>query len=499
MLTATRRNRYAINIWPGFVDALATLLLVFIFMLVVFVMAQFRLSDALTRRASEIIGLTASLNDQQNRNQTLTDQLDQSRQSLTDLSAQNETLQQTRDRLYDELSVARQLIAAAERQAEELSAELDRSQSQLTQRNRQLQDRDDTVTRLTGQIEDQTGLLNRMTDELNVRDDALARLTGQLAAAEQRSTDLDSELTGLREQLQNQRQSLEQQVATLLAARNSLSDQLEQLSGQLADALVGRQNLQTRLSEAETNLTARTDELDATERQNSETRRLITLLEQQNRNQRERLAMIDSELNRTTEARTDLQQQLDELSRQLDTSRRRNAFQQQAIDRLQELRQQELANKVEELNRYRSDFFGQLRDVLGERGDIRIVGDRFLFQSELFFGSGSATLGETGKQQLDQVATAIGDVSKVIPNEIDWILQVNGHTDRVPINTPTFRSNWELSQARALSIVRYLIDQGIPPERLAAAGFAEFQPLDETNTSEAYRRNRRIELKLTSR
>jgi len=159
-----------------------------------------------------------------------------------------------------------------------------------------------------------------------------------------------------------------------------------------------------------------------------------------------------------------------------------------------------LAQRVQELSRYRSDFFGKLRDILGNRPDIRVVGDRFVFQSEVFFDSGQAALRPEGKAELDQLAAALLDLEKQIPAEINWVLRVDGHTDTRPLGpTSPFKSNWELSAARAISVVQYLISLGVPAQRLVAAGFAEYQPLDPGNTEEAYRRNRRIELKLTER
>jgi len=154
---------------------------------------------------------------------------------------------------------------------------------------------------------------------------------------------------------------------------------------------------------------------------------------------------------------------------------------------------------VQELSRYRSEFFGRLRAILGNRPDIRIVGDRFVFQSEVFFDTGQATLLPEGRAELDTVASALIDLDKQIPSEIAWVLRVDGHTDVRPINSPVFKSNWELSSARAISVVQYLISLGVPAQRLVAAGFAEFQPLDTANTEEAFKRNRRIELKLTEK
>jgi chemotaxis protein MotB len=158
-----------------------------------------------------------------------------------------------------------------------------------------------------------------------------------------------------------------------------------------------------------------------------------------------------------------------------------------------------LASKVEELARYRSEFFGRLREVLGDRPDIRVVGDRFVFQSEVLFQSGSADLQEGGRAQITQLARTLAEVAAKIPPDISWVLRVDGHTDRVPIATARFPSNWELSTARAVAVVKQLTERGIPSARLAATGFGEFQPLDAREDAGAYQRNRRIEFKLTER
>ena len=158
-----------------------------------------------------------------------------------------------------------------------------------------------------------------------------------------------------------------------------------------------------------------------------------------------------------------------------------------------------LATRVQELARYRSDFFGRLRKLLGNRSGIRIEGDRFVFQSEVLFASGAAELNPIGTDQLGQLAETLKKISIGIPNDLDWVLRVDGHTDRNPIKTPLFPSNWELSSARSTSVVKYLIKQGVPPNRLVAAGFGEYQPIDNGGDEIAFRRNRRIEFKLTQR
>jgi chemotaxis protein MotB len=155
---------------------------------------------------------------------------------------------------------------------------------------------------------------------------------------------------------------------------------------------------------------------------------------------------------------------------------------------------------VQELARYRSDFFGRLRQILGNRPEIRVVGDRFVFQSEVLFDTGAATLKPQGNAELDKVADAILDLSKEIPPDIPWVLRVDGHTDKRPLTgSGEFKSNWALSAARAISVVQYLASRGVPPQRLLAAGFGEYQPVDLGSTDDALARNRRIELKLTER
>jgi chemotaxis protein MotB len=194
-----------------------------------------------------------------------------------------------------------------------------------------------------------------------------------------------------------------------------------------------------------------------------------------------------------------LRRQLAALEDALNASEKRDKESQNKIADLGSRLNVALAQRVQELSRYRSEFFGRLRAILGNRPDIRIVGDRFVFQSEVFFDTGQAVLLPEGRAELDNVAAALTDLDKQIPGEIAWVLRVDGHTDVRPINSPIFKSNWELSSARAISVVQYLVSLGVPPQRLVAAGFAEFQPLDTAANEDAYKRNRRIELKLTER
>jgi chemotaxis protein MotB len=194
-----------------------------------------------------------------------------------------------------------------------------------------------------------------------------------------------------------------------------------------------------------------------------------------------------------------LRRQIAALNNALEASEQKDRASQTRIKNLGARLNAALARQVQELQRYRSDFFGRLRELLKNRKDIRVVGDRFVFESEVLFPSGSSDLTPEGLSAMDQLASAIVELERQIPKEINWALQVDGHTDIRPIASPTFPSNWELSTARAISVVRYLITRGVPPKRLVAAGYGEFQPLEQGNTEDVLRRNRRIELKLTNR
>jgi chemotaxis protein MotB len=226
-----------------------------------------------------------------------------------------------------------------------------------------------------------------------------------------------------------------------------------------------------------------------------------------------RIAALSKELADKSLLTNEAQAKIDLLNQQLLQLRRQMAALQEAInayeakDKDSQVRIADLgarlntllAKQVQELQRYRSDFFGRLRELLRDRKDIRVVGDRFVFESEVLFASGQANLTVEGLASIDQLATAILELERGIPREIDWALQVDGHTDARPISSALFPSNWELSSARATTVVKYLISRGVSPRRLVAAGYGEFQPLEEGLTEDVMRRNRRIELKLTNR
>ncbi|MEX2165584.1 MAG: peptidoglycan -binding protein [Methyloceanibacter sp.] len=224
-------------------------------------------------------------------------------------------------------------------------------------------------------------------------------------------------------------------------------------------------------------------------------RALGTQLDEQKKITTDALAKVEI-LNQQLAA---LRLQLAALQEALDASEAKDKESQVKIADLGQRLNVALAKKVQELARYRSDFFGKLREALGSRPDFQVVGDRFVFPSDVLFDSGSAEIKPEAMNQIGKLAAALKDLEGQIPPDIAWVMRVDGHTDIKPIITAEFPSNWELSSARAISVVRYLMEQGVKPERLVAAGFGEFQPIDAAESDEALRKNRRIELKLTER
>jgi chemotaxis protein MotB len=264
-----------------------------------------------------------------------------------------------------------------------------------------------------------------------------------------------------------------------------LAQQVNQLATMLSLAQSGNSDLQTRLNSLTQQLAAANQALAQAREQGAQSQERATAAQ----------TTID-QLNQNIAA---LRDQLGQIAAALDISEAKNKDQETQIADLGQRLNTALLSQVAQLAKYRSEFFGRLRDALGDRPDIRIVGDRFVFQSEVLFPPGSAQLGDAAKQRVAVVAAALKEIAAKIPGDIPWVLAVNGYTDKRPINTPQFPSNWELSAARAITVINFLISQGVPADRLAAAGFAEHDPIDSGDSEEAYAKNRRIELKLTER
>jgi len=390
MAAIARRRQRDTNIWPGFVDALATLLMVIMFVLMVFVLAQFFLSQALSGRDQALFKL-------QNHVSELAELLALERSNTDDL-------RKNVSQLSEELQISVAL-------------------------------RDDLKTTL--------GKLRLQSEETEQK----------LAAA---TTAMEADKSNIARQLK-EISGLARDVAALRALREELRSKIAEMAGKLD------QSGKKLLAEKDISESARAK---------------VALLNQQMAALRQTLAKISQALEVSEKRATEQKIQVTSLGKRLNAA---------------------LANKVHELSRYRSEFFGRLRDVLGAQKGVRIVGDRFVFQSEVLFAKGAADIGQAGHDQLRQLAATLQAISRKIPADIDWVLRVDGHTDKDPIKTAHFPSNWELSSARAISVVQFLIEQGLPPNRLAATGFGEFRPLEDRDDEIGKRRNRRIELKFTQR
>jgi chemotaxis protein MotB len=298
-----------------------------------------------------------------------------------------------------------------------------------------------------------------LQQEVQGKDSALRRLAAQIA-----------QLTDLLSMEKTGQAKLEKQVGDLqssLAEAESDRDKYKSLD---ETATAG-------LTAAQGNVTELSSNLEGEKKISANALTQVEMLNQQISALRQQIAALGAALDVSTKKNKEAQLHVTDLGQQLNIA---------------------LAQRAQELSSYRSNFFGKLREILGNRPDIRIVGDRFVLQSEIFFDTGKAELKPEGHDELDKVATAIIGLGSQIPTEIPWVLRVDGHTDVRPI-TGQFKSNWDLSAARAISVVRYLVDKGVKPSNLVAAAFGEFQPIDSGSTEEAYSRNRRIEFKLTDR
>lgn len=334
-----------------------------------------------------------------------------------------------------------------------------------------------------------------LSDALSGRDKALAQLNAELAQlAKTLSMEQDAKTTALAK--------VEELSASLLQTRgerDALRLNLDQASAELTRLTVKGEQDEAELARLAADLAA----LAELKRQlESEIASRLAELE----GEREKLA-VQTELSAKSAAQVELlnrqmaalRAQLDEITAALELSRTQAHAKDLRIEELGKELNLALAQKVGELQRYRSNFFGKLREVLGERDDIQIVGDRFVVPSELMFASGTDELTPAALTQLDSLATTLTEVASEIPSDIDWVLRIDGHTDKRPIATARFPSNWELSSARAIAIVKYLVTKGVPAKRLSANGFGQFRPLDPADTEAAYAVNRRIEIQLTNR
>lgn len=413
------------SVWPGYVDALSALLMVVIFVVLIFTLTQFLLSEILSGKESELVSLHRRMDElvgllglEKERNEVLTTEIASLSGLITDITQEKESLSSRLSELterseLDKTEIKRQLLLIAS-----------------------LQEDIDALRFMRRELEAKVG---QLAEALSAKKIELGSLRDRTMSLEARLAD-EKERTVLAQEIIDQREIRIQALA----------------------ALVGEQ-----------------EEALKDERQLSQSARAeVVLLHQQI---------------------TNLKKQLEEISQALKVAESEKSVQAAELEKLGKRLNIILAKRVNLLEQYRSEFFGRLREILGDSPYVRVEGDRFVLQAELLFESGSADLGEEGKQHLIQIAVILQQLSKRFPDDLNWILRIDGHTDRVPIHTQLFPSNWELSTARAVSVVRFLANNGIPEDRMAATGFSKFHPIDPAETLEAYRKNRRIEMKLTAR
>jgi|APEBP8051073178_1049388.scaffolds.fasta_scaffold00082_153 chemotaxis protein MotB len=558
-----RSARSESPIWPGFVDAMTSLLMVLMFVLTVFILVQSVLRDTITTQDSELDSLAAQVAD-------LADALGLERQRASELqaevgrlggelaSAEAEGVQQSAliatlssqlQAREGELAEATARITSFEAQVASLLADRDAARGEVATLQGQVADLQDETAKLLSQEEALNLALAKARDEIDAQTEA-ARLAAArrealdllIANLRREATERETELGTLKSDLAGAQAALSEAEKTRLAdlaAAEALRAQLKSSDAELTAMTLALEEQRKRaeetltllaaekaarleqdraLTEAEKRaglLAAAQSALDAEKTASAETQRRVALLNEQIAQLTAQLATLQGLLDAAREKDAAAQVQLDVLGGQLNAAlaqvaseqRRRAEMEEAERIRLQAEAERLAAEAAEardtakDLERFRSEFFGELRDLLAGREGVRVVGDRFVFSSEVLFPPGSADLLPEGQAQIAGVVSTLDEIKAEIPSGIDWIIRVDGHTDNVPLSGQgEFRDNWELSQARALAVVRYMQDQlGFPPERLAATGFGEYRPVAEGDTPEARAQNRRIELKLTER
>lgn len=448
------RGRPSDFTWPGFVDALASLLMVFVFVLMVFVIIQanlsFRISgqdSRITALQNELLELGSLLNMERETNLQLSSELSNAQLKVTSLEGDNEQLLSQLASLQIELSDKEDEIIAQQADISSLSSQIFELENNLASARSLADERSDEIEALILRLTASAEAFAEQSDAFNNQAIELQQSITLAKEREERISILNSKIENLN-------------------AKNTITE--EELNEKQRLLLIAEQALLKKAEE----------------------------LKSANNASNEAKAEIDKLLASTTALRLEIQK----LNNLLADKERQTINDKIAIADLGKKLNSALATRVQDLQKFRSEFFGQLREVLKNRSEVRVVGDRFIFQSEVLFATGQADISDAGKEQLAEIASALREIEEVIPKDIPWVLQIEGHTDSDPIaDNPFFKDNWDLSTERALSVVRFLRSEGIPANRLAAAGYGEFQPIDTQNSEAAKQRNRRIELKLTQR
>lgn len=448
MPLARRSNRFATNVWPGFVDAMGALLMVLIFVLSIFMIVQSVMRDQLTSQTNQLSVLNAQLSN-----------------------------------LAQALSLEKSKTTAQEQTIASLT-------SQLTQRQADLDAAGQKITAFEAQVAALIAARDQATADATAKADQLRLSQSQIDEMRAKLQSSGDELAAMTLALDEARKKAEETL-TLLAAANAAKDQLQdQMNTQLTEA------------QKQAALRAAAEKALADQSQmGDDAAKKVALLNAQVSALRAQLAQLQSVLDAAQQKDAQSQVQVDALGSQLNSALAQVAAEQKKRAELEEEARKKAEAEAQDLEKYRSEFFGRMSQLLQGRAGVRVVGDRFVFSSEVLFQPGSADLSPEGLTQIARVAETFRDLSSDIPKEIDWVLEVDGFTDDTPLSGQgQFRDNWELSQARALSVVRYMIDGlGFPPNRLKAAGYGQFSPVASGTSPEARAANRRIELKLTER
>ena len=546
-------QRFQSSIWPGFVDVMTGLLLVLMFVLMIFTVAQFLLSemvsgkdDELSELSQELTDLVGSLGMAQLRNRNLEEELvgvvrelELARGAISSQSEQIASLEGANSDMTARLSALLQQQQATEETLAQTQQERDQALIEIDAQAQTIRTTQDMADALKNRLEEADAELSVLSLELDAAREEAADTLAMLAAARTAQKSLTRDLAAALlardmtqerlEETQSDRDTLEatltqerelnaqeQQTLKDVLAQSQLTNQ--EIEARLAAALAAQVDIEKDLSAAEQRaaLLAQTQTaLDAERALSTQAQRNVEALNAQVRALRTQLGQLQGLLDeaKAQEAADNVQMQSlgtdlnIALARLASEEQRRRSLEEAERKRLEEEarrladEKEQLANQAQDLVRYRSEFFGRMRDIVANMDGVQIKGDRFVFSSEVLFDVGSADLSQSGMAEVAKVADLLRRISSEIPPEIDWLIRVDGHTDNTPLSGGgDYADNWELSQARALSVVRYLSQtQGIAPQRLAANGFGEYQPITLEDTPVARAQNRRIELKLTER
>lgn len=467
-----------LNPWPGYVDALSTLLMVIIFVLLVFVLGQAFLSVALTGRDRALDRVNRQISELSDLLSLERSQAGDLRLAMAQLNRDLTTTSAARDGLAQQLAGLRTDQQRTQGERDMARAERDRLSARLADAETLIQA---AQARTTQQMAQGADIARQADASAQDAAQAAATTAAQLGAARRELDAAQARVAEMRAQAEAMDRTVRADRATIEARLSDLARMAEQMRALTAL----RDELEKQAGEAAARATTEEQRRAAVAAQLTDERRLgdsaraqIALLNQQMDELRAQLTAVGRVLEASETSARDKDVQITNLGQRLNAA---------------------LAQKVEELQGYRSEFFGRLREVLANRPGVQVVGDRFVFQSEVLFPVGSAELTPAGMEQMFRLADTLREVAGAIPQDVNWILRVDGHADRQPVAGARFASNWELSSGRAITVVKLLALAGIPANRLAATGFGENQPLDGGDSSDAYARNRRIELRLTDR